>query len=181
MNIFYFSHDFKENAEFHCSKHSIKMILEQCQLLSTAHRVLDGREVIELSATGRKQKRFKLVGELEHTLYKSTHANHPSAIWARSSRENYLWLANMTKALCEEYTYRYGKIHKCQADGLVDVLINNLPKNIPDKPFTEPTPAMDLQYVIKGSSIASYRNYFNKAKRHLFDWKNRDVPYWVEI
>ena len=187
MNIFYFSHNFQENAKFHCDRHAIKMILEHAQILSTAHRVLDGQLVIEKSKTGRRQSKYKLSNELDSILYSSTHVNHPSTIWARSSKENYLWLANMTKALAEEYTYRYGKIHKCQDSGLIDTLINNIPNNIPDKPFTEPTPAMDIQYVIKSDSIgivdsiASYRNYFNKAKRHLFDWKNRNVPYWVEL
>lgn len=179
MNIFYFSHDFKENAAFHCNKHVVKMILEQHQILSTVHRVLDGKEIVEKTSNGRKIKRFKLNSNLDSILYKSTHVNHPSVIWARASLENYTWLANMTKALCEEYTYRYGKIHKCQESGLLDILLSNTPKNISNKSFTEPTPAMGEEYVIKGNSIASYRKYFNKAKRHLFSWTAREIPEWV--
>lgn len=181
MNIFYFSHDFKENAMFHCNKHTTKMIVEQTQILSTAHRVLDGKETVEQTSAGRKIKRFKLNSKLDSILYKSTHVNHPSVIWARTSLQNYIWLANMTKALCEEYTYRYGKIHKCQEIGLVDLLITTPPDNIADKIFTEPTPAMESKYIVVGDSIASYRNYFNNAKQHLFDWEHRQIPHWVNI
>ena len=42
MNIFYLDKDTIIAAEMMCDKHVVKMILESAQLLSTAHRVLDG-------------------------------------------------------------------------------------------------------------------------------------------
>ena len=42
MNIFALSSDPFEAAQMLCDKHCIKMIVETAQLLSTAHRVLDG-------------------------------------------------------------------------------------------------------------------------------------------
>ena len=42
MNIFYLDRDPKIAAEMHCDKHVVKMILESAQMMSTAHRVLDG-------------------------------------------------------------------------------------------------------------------------------------------
>ena len=42
MNIFYLHSDPALAAEMHCDKHVVKMILEYAQMLSTAHRVLDG-------------------------------------------------------------------------------------------------------------------------------------------
>ena len=42
MNIFYLDRDTKVAAEMHCDKHVVKMILESAQMMSTAHRVLDG-------------------------------------------------------------------------------------------------------------------------------------------
>ena len=62
----------------------VKMILEYAQLLSTAHRVLDGTITIGLSKTGRKVKRYVLPDDRDSILYSATHINHPSAIWARS-------------------------------------------------------------------------------------------------
>jgi hypothetical protein len=38
----------------HCDKHVVKMIIEYAQLMSTAHRVLDGEEYFDKTANGRK-------------------------------------------------------------------------------------------------------------------------------
>ena len=71
MNIFYLHNDPTECAKQHNDKHVVKMILEYAQLLSTAHRVLDGHEVTELTANGRKIRRWKLESYLDNKLYKS--------------------------------------------------------------------------------------------------------------
>lgn len=178
MNIFYLSHNPVECAKFHVDRHTTKMVLEYAQLLSTAHRVLDGVELIGLSDSGRKKKFWTLGDSRDYTLYKATHINHPSAVWARQSAENYLWLANMLIALCEEYTYRYGKIHKTERDGLAYVLLKNIPHNIGNSGFTQPTPAMPDDVKVSGDSIKSYRNYYINNKAHLANWKKRQVPEW---
>ena len=178
MNIFYLSRDPKECAEWHMDRHSIKMILEYAQLLSTAHRVLDGVELIGLSDSGRKKKFWTLGDSRDYTLYKATHINHPSAVWVRKSAQNYMWLAEMLEVLCGEYTYRYGKVHKVERDGLMQLLKNEFPKNLPIAPFTEPTPAMPDDVKIIGDSIKSYRNYYINNKAHLANWKKRQVPEW---
>lgn len=169
----------------HNDKHCIKMILEYNQLLSTAHRILDGTEYISKSKSGRNVKRWSLSDNRDTILYSATHINHPSAVWVRKSESNYNWLSRLLVDLCQEYTYRYGKVHKCQSMGLVDVLFNNVPKNIPKGNFTEPTPAMDKSYIIPGDSVKSYRNYYNIAKRHLATWQgkinSRKIPEWYEV
>lgn len=90
MNIFITNACPIKSAQDHVNSHLVKQILESCQLLSTAHYVLDGKQVA----------------------YKPTHHNHPSAIWTRQSKGNYLWLFEHFKALCNEYTHRTGKVHK---------------------------------------------------------------------
>lgn len=179
MNIFYTNNDPRLCAMEHVDKHTVKMILEYNQLLSTAHRVLDGKQVAGLSASGRKKKVWKLDSELDSIVYSATHINHPSAVWVRQSSHNYMWLGELVSELSKEYTHRYGKVHKCERDGLLDVLYNNVPKNIPKGTFTEPTPAMPSEYIVKGNSIQSYINYINGAKQHLHSWKNRKVPYFI--
>jgi hypothetical protein len=158
------------------------MVLEYAQLLSTAHRFLDGVQSSGLSYSGRKQTRYVLPDSRESILYSATHINHPSAIWVRKSKENYIWLANMLLALCEEYTYRYGKTHKVERDGLCFVLLKNIPKNIGNQGWSEPTPAMPDEVKIPGSSLASYRNYYINSKKHLASWQgkinSRNVPGW---
>lgn len=45
MNLFYLHYDPQLAAISHCDKHVVKMIIEYAQLLSTAHRLLDGRQI----------------------------------------------------------------------------------------------------------------------------------------
>ena len=179
MNIFYLDKDPKTCAEMHVDKHCVKMILETAQLLSTAHRVLDGTEVIGVSKTGRKAKRWELNDSRESILYSATHINHPSAVWCRQSLWNYVWLADLLNHLCEEYTFRYKKVHKVERDGLLNTLLINVPRKIPDVLFTEPTPAMPDQYKVPGNSIQSYKNYYLGEKTRMFSWKNRNKPDWI--
>jgi len=180
MNIFYLSNDTRQCAEMHVDKHVVKMILEYSQLLSTAHRVIDGHETAVKSQTGRNKKVWKLSNQtLDISLYESTHVNHPSAIWVRKSKSNYEWLVMMLHDLCAEYTYRYEKKHKVERDGLLDLLYN-VPSGIIDKGFCEPTPAMPDEYIDKTSSIKSYQTYYIKDKKHMFSWKNRNIPKFIE-
>ena len=184
MNIFYLDHDVKKCAEMHNDKHCVKMILEYAQLLSTAHRILDGTLSTGLTKTGRKKTVYALADHRDSILYSATHVNHPSATWVRQSDSNYDWLFSLFQALMDEYTYRYGKVHACTR---LEMALARIPENIPWAPFTEPTPAMpdDVKIPKAGprgmlhyDSIASYRNYYIKNKTHLAKWKNRSIPEW---
>lgn len=164
----------------HNDKHCIKMILEYAQLLSTAHRVLDGvATVVRRETTGRKQTRYILDGDRDGVLYSATHINHPSAIWVRQSDLNYNWLFSLYQALMDEYTYRYGKVHKCSE---LELYLAELPTNIPQGDFTQPTPAMPDEVKVRGNSILSYQNYYIMNKAHLASWSgkinSRPIPNW---
>ena len=177
MNIFYLHDDPKTCAEMHCDKHTVKMIIEYAQLMSTAHRVLDGEEYIDTTSNGRKIKRWRMKDqEWETGLMKASHINHPSNIWTRSNNNNYMWLYYMWRALCLEYTHRYGKHHACEKYA---GLIQNIPKNIPlEYNKTEPPPAMPDYCKVPGNSIASYHKYYINEKVRFAKWKNREVPLW---
>ena len=177
MNIFFLSHNPSECARQHVDKHVVKMIVEYAQLLSTAHRYLDGVQSIGLSYSGRKQTRYVLPDNRESILYASTHINHPSAIWCRKGIVQYRWLHNLLIELCKEYTYRYSKIHKVERSGLLWKL-EKPPKNIyTDVFWSEPTPAMPDEYKVS-NAIQSYRNFYIAEKRSFATWKNRTVPDW---
>ena len=184
MNIFYLDYDTDLCAEYHVDKHVVKMILEYAQLLSTAHRILDGTQSIGLSKTGRKQTRYVLPDARESILYSATHINHPSAVWCRESNSNYRWLARLLESCCLEYTYRYGKMHKVQSSGLMMTLLLRTPKNIANKAFTSPTPAMPEHCKIEGDSLLSYRNYYFMEKQRMWSWKgkinSREMPGWLK-
>ena len=85
MNIFKLDRNAKKAAEYHCDKHVVKMLIEYAQLMSTAHRVLDGTEYYDKTKNGRKIKRWKHPNSnLEPLLYKAGWVKHPSTIWSVS-------------------------------------------------------------------------------------------------
>jgi len=176
MNIFYLHENPKICAQYHVDKHCVKMIVETCQLLSSAHRYLDGHQIVGHTRTGRKAKRWVLPDYRETQLYHATHINHPSTVWTRQSKANYLWLHSLLMELLKEYTYRYEKEHKCTV--LAEAL-KTPPTNIADVPFTEPTPAMPDEYKIPGNSLQSYHNYYNGEKQRMFNWKKRQAPEFI--
>jgi hypothetical protein len=151
MNIFYLCRDVKKCAMYHCDRHVVKMILETCQLLCTA---------------------IWLAGGQAHC--KPTHKNHPSAIWARTNKENWIWLRSLGLALCEEYTFRYGKTHKLQS-----VIEDLKVPDIPDGDFIEPFLAMPEEYKTE-DALESYRKYYFYGKAHLHSWKKREVPEFIQ-
>jgi hypothetical protein len=140
MNIFYIHASPTTSAKAMSDKHVVKMILESAQLMSTAHHLYDS----------------------EHApfLYKPTHTKHPSTIWVSQSVQHYKWLYKHFIALCEEYTSRYGRIHKTQ--GLMD-LLKIVPSKMPDVDFVAPPCAMPDEYK-DGNSLSSYRKYYESEK-----------------
>jgi len=176
VNIFYIDRDPVQAAQWMVDKHVVKMILESAQLLSTAHRILDGRMVADKSKTGRNVKRFVLDDERDSVLYAATHVNHPSAVWSRESVKNYLWLVEHFFALNSEYHYRYKKMHKCYDMGYV---LQSPPKNLTNYDMTTMPSAMAPEYVISDDPLINYRNYYKIGKARMHSWKNRQPPEWI--
>ena len=158
MNIFILDLDVKKSAQYHVDKHVVKMILETAQLLCGVHHMT---EQVTDQATAQVP-------------YKLSHKNHPCSIWARESMSNYLYLCEIGLALCDEYTYSYGKRHKSQ--DVIEWCIINKP-NLSDKGFTEPAKAMPEEYKVD-DVVESYRNYYRGAKKDFATWKMRNVPEW---
>ena len=155
MNIFYIDVDPTKAAQYHYDRHVVKMILESAQLLCTSHHILDG---------------FKM------GLYKPTHKNHPCSIWVRESSYNYDWLYQLFCSLCDEYTFRFGKIHKTS---LLIPTLKHKPRNIPLTEFTQPRQAMPDEYK-DISSLVAYRKYYRDGKSHLKKYTKRSIPFWLE-
>lgn len=92
--------------------------------------------------------------------------NHPSAIWVRSSRSNYMWCYKYMLALGAEYTRRYGKHHlvitKCR-----DVLAN-VPHAIHAVDFCDPPQCMPDEYKMP-DAVDGYKKYYEFGKAHLKD------------
>ena len=157
MNIFYLHSDPVVCAEYHCNSHVVKMILEYAQILSTAHRIIDN-----------------IPYSNDDILYKKTHYNHPSMLWARNSSHHYEWLYKLFISCCDEYTKRYGKVHK--TDAKLRQILKFKPNNIIDNGWIDPPLCMP-DYCKKSNAIESYRNYYNKEKQSFAEWKF-NTPEW---
>ena len=177
MNIFYLHEDPIQNAKWHIDKHIVKMPIEYAQLMSTAHRLLDGEMYLGKTAIGRNIKRWKLHDEREDILYKASHINHPSAVWVRESIENYFQMYKLYMAVLAEFTNRYGKVH---GSSKPSIALIRPPSNIPMVKGTQLPQCMPEICKVKNNPILAYRNYYIVEKNSFASWKNREIPEWFQ-
>ena len=104
MNIFVTDPSPTLSARVLPDKHIVKMPLETCQMLSIVCSKKWGHDYGDL---------HRMNGEPYKT-EKGAFRNHPCTIWANASLENTWWLLAHGLALCNEYSWRYGKIHSCE-------------------------------------------------------------------
>jgi len=173
LNIFYLDKNPKTSAKMHLDKHVSKMLVEYAQLMSTAHRVLDGKKIQKLNKIGRKMTTYTHPN-METDLYKSCHVNHPSNVWLRQNSNNYDFLYEMWTHLHDEFKLRYGKDHMSYTK--LKTILKNPPINCTDSPFTQPLQAMPDD-VKNDDSVVAYRNYYRKYKKHIATWKT-EAPSW---
>lgn len=182
MNIFILDNSPVQAARLQCDKHVVKMIVESAQMLSTAHRMLDGTITKIPSKSGKRMvNAWTLPDYREDTMYKAVHTGHPCTVWTMESIENYKWHYDHFVALCDEYTYRYGKVH-ATAEKLMYVL-HQPPNNIPKKPQTPFKLAMGIaeECINEADPIGSYRAFYQtKQDRFSMVWTKRPVPTWFE-
>ena len=89
---------------------------------------------------------------------------------------NWRWLKTLAGHLHDEYKFRYGE-HKQHKAALT---IEQLPEpNIVDKGLTPFALAMPDEFK-HNDPVQAYRNYYNGAKKHLFEFGSRGTPDWVK-
>jgi len=157
MNIFVLDKSPIQAAKYACDKHVVKMILESAQILCSVHP--------EGSAP-----------------YKRSFYNHPCTKWVRESPNNYSWLVDHALQLCEEYTFRYGKIHK--SNDVIDWCDWNRPFGWTGcEQFNLHTeqPKCMPDYCKTDCVVESYRNYYIKEKSSFAKWKTGNVPEWFKV
>ena len=161
MNIFVINENPVLAAQQLCNSHVVKMIVESAQLLST-------------------HDRFHGIDE---NRYKSFYLHHPCRR-CLENRQNYIWLCHHLNALLDEYTYRYGKIHKCRE------MFNRCWKSYLEMTYDSNLlsfPKCMLKELKVGSDniddvVKAYQNYYRFKKNTLkrFNYKNREVPEWLK-
>jgi hypothetical protein len=170
-------------AQLQCDKHVVKMIVESAQMLSTAHRMLDGRQTRIRSKSGKTMsKAWILPDDREDVLYKAVHMNHPCTVWSMAYSANYDWHYRHFIALCEEYTYRYDKVHATER--LLARYLHQIPKNIKFGNRTQFPLAMksNPECMFPDDPVKSYRMFYQtKQDRFKMVWTNREVPEWFKV
>lgn len=183
MNIFILDKNPVIAAQQQCDKHIVKMVTESAQMLSTAHRLLDGVMELRPSKSGKRMKKYwKLNDEREDVLMKNVHENHPCTKWTMQSKTNYHWHYLHYQALAQEYEYRYGKKHGAfDRDTSLAAKLNQFPQNIPDGGQTPFALAMknNPECIVENDAVQSYRNYYiQKQDKFKMAWINREAPEW---
>lgn len=183
MNIFFLSSSPFEAAVAQCDKHVVKMILESAQMLSTAHRVIDGtmQEVYD-PVKGKTRKTLVLPEpEKDRLLYRATHVNHPSNVWARETAANYQWLYEHFTALSNEYTHRYRKTH-ASWEKLCLLLMRPPAGMSPLVGMTEMPLCMPDEFK-SSDPIKSYRRYYQSKLDEGMDmrWTRTRQPKWLAV
>ena len=191
MNIFALSADPVESAKQLLDKHIVKMPTETCQMLHT--NII----YMQFVKSRGKEPQLKDLKAFHKTtgseLMKPAMLNHPSTIWARQSIANFHWLYQHGIALCEEYTYRYNKVHGSQ-DRIITGMREryNIDHVFPHRGLTPVTIAMFDEYRIDLKEysqknpnwtgwdfvIASYRHYYLEGKWRIAEWRNNRRPEW---
>lgn len=193
MNLFYLDKSPELCAQQHCDKHIVKMILEYAQLLSTAHRLLDGkRQTFTFDLPNGKSKTLEhwaLPGETitpmlmdgkpfltigNSLCYKVAHQHHPLSHWSRERSGNYEFLFYLFVECCKEYTHRYGKVHSAEA--LIPQLVK-WPDHIRYATFVDPPLSMPDEYRTD-DAVVSYQNLYVGSKSRFAKWTNRKPPEW---
>jgi len=164
MNIFFTDRDPVVAARSLPDKHIVKMPVEAVQMLVSAV-LRHGTDPEVITQKG--------------THHKGGYHNHPCTIWAGDSYENARWVLDWGFALCEEYTFRYGKTHFAQGQlARLEQVLWSLPSGY----LT--TPALAMPDECKTSDpVESYRNCIRAKvaeKPDSFVWnKGTPAPSWI--
>ena len=158
MNIFYLARDPRTASYFHVDKHITKMPIEATQMLCTVAR----------------ERCHMDIG------YKSAFINHVCTTWVGDCWENFQWTMMYASALLEEYTHRYGGIHKTSLV-LDDIYMrtNHLKQILPRKELTAPPKTVNRAYKHLEPVMAHRAQYF-WVKKRLHNWTGRRIPFWIE-
>lgn len=104
MNIFAVHPDPEMAAQMLPDKHVVKMPTETAQMLAVI--------------CGPAYKNIGTIPKKDGTPYRNdvkSIISHPCTKWAAKNNSNLIWLVQHGIALCEEYTFRYDKIHSAES------------------------------------------------------------------
>jgi hypothetical protein len=158
MNLFVLDQDIQKSAQYLDDKRLNKMMLETMQLICST-----------LNLAGYK------------TPYKTTHKNHPVTIWARESRENFIYLCRYFMFLSTERKNRFGRMHKCD-EVYIGLVLFDIPAyyhscpDIPATPFKNCSLRKDIPDIVEAYRETMKIKWANDKRKPT--WTNRQKPEW---
>ena len=173
MNRFMLSRTPEGCAEALCDVHLRKMIVEEAQMLSTAHWIASKDE------------------DIPDNIYKAAYVNHPCSKWVRDTMANYNFGWRLLSSMVDEYEYRFDKLHATKA--LVDRLspvptYTKLTTFETDHPLCMPDEYQYFSIDDDPLVIESYRAYYigklrkwAKSGKTDITYTNREVPAWLQL
>ena len=181
MNIFFTSSDPKQCAYDLDDKRGNKIILEVAQMLSTAVQIHNLGLGITPPNLKAHRANFEALSR-DVGIYKPTHINHPTNIWIRTTRSNYLWALEHMKELVNVKLLATGKGHK--SSELIP-LLKKLSSLIPEgelTPFANCAANQSIGLDYKHLEVhEAYRKYLSerwKLDKREPTWYGREEPTW---
>jgi hypothetical protein len=165
MNIFATSPCPVECATALDDSRVVKMVLESAQMLSSAIYICSGK--------------------LHDDIYKPTHLKHPCTVWTTSSSGNWRWLHSHMEALCDEYTFRYEKVHR--SSSLLEPLWEYHTRFIPEGNMSEfanctRSESLERNFIDVSDVHLAYRMYMKlkyTSSSRKPRWTKRNPPEWL--
>ena len=166
MNIFAVNSDPRIAALELPDKLIPKMIVESAQMLSTAHRVLDGDATADTKG-----------------LYQKAYENHPSCVWVREDAMNYWWLWMHALTLCEEYKWRFSVDGNLKSHKTVPVIhaLQELPVNIPKEKQGRHAVLEDLPLCMPDQYKETGSRWYGYAVDCYQKFVTQDKPYMEDV
>ena len=167
MNLFFLDDNPRDAARDLADVHVGKMLLEACQMMSTAARQhgFDGG-------------------------YASAYEHHPMTKWVAHSKRHYEWAWEHALSCAGEHEVRFGTQHKSTL--LLPTLSVAMHTVMPDRGWRNPPRCMPDEHKIdyldwlrggydQSCHTLSYRDYYATAKQHLHKWTNVEAPEWLAV
>ncbi len=172
MNLFILDKLPQKAALYHLDKHCVKQVLETYQMLGSAVIRHGARpEQMPLTQSGRPLR--------------GGYKNHPCTKWVGETNKNFAWAVDLGLALAKEYTYRYGRIHACEAGIHKLKGMSNL---IPEGDLTPFAVAINEEQTCRQNKLFDslsvydkYRQYYIHDKAYMAKWTRRDKPEWFIV
>lgn len=198
MNIFFLSSNPYTAAEYHCDIHLNKMIIEACQMMSTAVRLQHGKQQ-KLWHNEKRKFWYTMPSDVieDNTVIENywmavTHPNHPCTQWVSKSMHNFAWVYTLAEALD---SIRQTELKSAPHNSLLKIEkaieLQKSPLFVMANHSLATTPALAMpsHHIVYKNPVQSYRNYYRAklsewlktpGKEKYARYTNRQTPSWLE-